>query len=187
MIEQLRELHSLQRDPNALIKVKTLKRIPNISYTPILARPNMIKSPDDNELVHYQYNYATKKITPNFSEDTFSHFIQATKTNGSQGGKGGTLQGGKVGTYPRRKKDTTSQGFHMNYNWIRTETKTILDTSTACPYIVFGVMKHHRNKSSPDEGGGRLPSLRLTSLGASQTAQPVTLISVTLNKTFASS
>ena len=50
------------------MNMKILKHIPNIAYTLILARLNMIKSPDDTEPGYYQSNYAIKKVLPKIFE-----------------------------------------------------------------------------------------------------------------------
>ena len=80
----------------------------------------MIKSYDDTLPVNSQSNCVIKKITPKFSKDTFTQFIKTTMTNESQGGKVRTCNECKVRTYPRHKKDVTSQGFHINNNYILT-------------------------------------------------------------------
>ena len=61
----------------------------------------MIKLSDDTEPIHSQSNYVTKKITPKFLEEKFSHFIQATMANGWQGGKGEGVSNRKGGEIPQ--------------------------------------------------------------------------------------
>ena len=124
----------------------------------------IIKSPDYTKPGHLQSNHVTGKITPKVSEETLTPFIQNTMHNRVQGSKRITYKGRKVGTYPRHKKYTTSQIFHINYNWIMTYIQTILAKSLACPYIVFSIMNHYRNTHYPKKRGGGISRLILTSI-----------------------
>ena len=60
---------------------------------------------------------------------------------------------GKVGTWHRDKRHATSQGFHINPNWIMSEIQNVLYTYIAFPKTVFSIMNKNRKMPYSSEGG----------------------------------